>query len=319
MRISETQKSDSKRVGIIDIGSNTIKFIVADLPRQGGGDPVVVHSDTETTRLGENLHHSGELSAAAMQRSLVFLRNLKEQARGLNVDLWLAMATSAVRDAINRTEFERLFRKEIGFDLQVVSGEREAELIFKGATSDSRILPGGAPVLVMDSGGGSAEWICGIGTRVERKTSLPLGCVRMTERWLVGDPYTQDSLRALTRHYEAELNAIASAYTASNHKVIVTGGTINTAAAMFQPRNLGKPDVHGQMIRRTELEDLYTRLASMTQAERLACDPRLPPKRADVIVAGISLFRSAMDVFDFSEMTVSLRGLRYGILREMMS
>ena len=315
--MSKSRNKKNRRVAILDMGSNSIKLLVAEMRPRGA--PRILLQRSSGTRLGEGIHRQFHLSKAAVKRTLSEAQALKAEARKLHVKEWIAVATSAVRDASNRHDFEKKFRKRMGFGLRVLSGDEEAELIYRGATSDSQLAGTHARILVMDSGGGSAEWIRGTRTSIERRVSLPLGCVRMTERFIRGDPCTEESLRRMTAWYEKRLRPLRRPFTAKGRVMIGTGGSISTAAVldldlpMFHERR-----VHGHSMSLSTIEALLEKLKSMTNAERLAWNG-LPHKRADIIVAGVALFVSAMRALSAKKVTVSLRGLRYGMLLDRMN
>ena len=302
------------RVSLIDLGSNSIKFLVAEI--SSGGEAVILAEQSEGTRLGEGLYEEPFLREVAIQRTLAVLTQFRAMAESLNVTQWNAVATSAVRDARNRPLFEQQFQSIMGFPLRVLSGEEEAALIYRGVTSDRQMTPEGTSLLVMDSGGGSAEWIRGTPKQLDQRISLNLGCVRMTERFLRGDPYTEDSFAELIRHYEEQLQPLVAPFHALQLKMIGTGGSICAAAAIQQNFLAASGmQLHGQTLSLAQLEKITHHLRHLTQAERLQI-PALPAKRADIVVAGLALFITAMRLFHASEITVSLRNLRYGLLAE---
>lgn len=295
------------------MGSNTVKFLAAEI--SSSGVVRILAQPSVSTRLGEGMGRGVSLSNAAMKRTLDAVHGFQRLGIRLRVKEWIAVATSAVRDSSNGDVFTRRFRARMGFDLRVLDGRTEAELIFRGATSDPHLAGPRARLLVMDSGGGSAEWICGARGAISHRVSLPLGCVRMTRRFLRGDPYTKESFQRLIRHYETRLEPLRRRFTASQGRVMIgTGGSICTAAALdlglrvFQERL-----VHGHRITRRRLEGLLASLRSMTQCERLS-QRGLPPRRADVIVAGLALFVTAMRRLGAMRVVCSYQGLRFGIL-----
>jgi exopolyphosphatase/guanosine-5'-triphosphate,3'-diphosphate pyrophosphatase len=284
------------RRAVIDIGTNTVKLLVADVSER---QMVPVVTKDRTTRLGEGVDDSQRLLPAAMARTMRAIQDFLAEARALGATDCVAVATSAARDAANRDEFLTQVRHGCGLDVALISGEREAELIFRGVSSDPEWS--GAPILVVDVGGGSAEFIQGTGGKMELFRSLPLGALRLTEK------FGEGRFAELCEHLRATLTSALAGYSASRYRLIATGGTITTLARV----ECGTVD-HAT-ISREKLEALLERLEAMPLAERKKV-PGLPPERADIIVAGGAVLLVAMDVLEASELTVSVRNLRHGAL-----
>jgi exopolyphosphatase / guanosine-5'-triphosphate,3'-diphosphate pyrophosphatase len=284
------------RRAVIDIGSNTVKLLVADVQ---AGQITPVASKDVTTRLGERVDEAKRLSDAAISRTVEAIGRYIIDARAFGANDMMAFTTSAARDAVNCDEFLDAVRRRCDLDVQVISAEREAELIFRGASSDATWA--NERILVMDVGGGSAEFILGKAGVVERLQSHPLGAVRLTEQY--GDATFQE-MAAFAREV---LHRALRDYQTGKWRLIGTGGTIVTLARM----KLGKDD-HARLSM-DDLRTLVTSLDAMTLDERKRV-PRLPPERADIIVAGAAVFLFAMEVLHALELTVSVRNLRYGAL-----
>ncbi len=284
------------RRAVIDIGTNTVKLLVADVSERQV-DPV--ESKDQTTRLGEGVEHSKRLLPAAMARTVRAIQNFLAEARALGATDCAAVATSAARDAANRDEFLTQVRHVCGLDVELISGEREAELIFRGVSSDPEWS--GTPILVVDVGGGSAEFIQGRAGKMEVFQSLPLGALRLTEK------FGEGRFAELCEYLRATLTPALTGYHASGCRMIATGGTMVTLARV----ECGAAD-HAT-ISRTKLEALVRRLEAMPLAERKKV-PGLPAERADIIIAGGAVLLVAMEILGASELTVSVRNLRYGVL-----
>jgi exopolyphosphatase/guanosine-5'-triphosphate,3'-diphosphate pyrophosphatase len=284
------------RRAAIDIGTNTVKILVADV-QQGQVVPVVAKD--RTTRLGEGVNEHHCLSAAAIARTLQATDDFHAEAKALGATNIIALTTSACRDAANRNEFFDAVRQKCGLEVQLISGDREAELIFCGVSSDPEWT--GAPLLVMDVGGGSAEFIQGRHGKMELFTSLPLGALRLTEQ------FGEGRLGELREHLRAVLCPALARYKVSGSRMIGTGGTVTTFARMERDM------VDHATISQEALIGLVQRLDAMPLAERKKASG-LPPERADIIVAGGAVFLVAMEVLGAVELTVSVRNLRYGAL-----
>ncbi len=284
------------RCAVIDIGTNTVKILVADV-QQGQVVPVL-HKD-RTARLGEGVHQHGRLSTEPMRRCIQAIDDFFVEAKSLGATKISALTTSAARDAANRAEFFDGVRQRCGLEVQMISGEREAELIFQGVSSDPEWA--GAPLLVMDVGGGRTEFIQGRRGTVELCRSLPLGALRLTEK------FGEGKFLELGEHVRKVLRPALAGCEFKGRRLIGTGGTIATLARVM------KGDVDHVTISRAELLQLVRRLEAMPLVERRQV-PGLPPERADIIVAGGAVFLAAMELLGAEELTVSVRNLRYGAL-----
>jgi exopolyphosphatase / guanosine-5'-triphosphate,3'-diphosphate pyrophosphatase len=281
---------------VIDIGTNTVKLLVADV-QQGQVVPCL-HKD-KVTRLGEGVNESKHLLPAAITRTVDCINDFYMEAKASGATNIVALTTSASRDATNRDDFFNGVRQSCGLEVQLISGDREAELIFRGVSSDPEWS--GKPVLVIDVGGGSAEFIQGGDGKMEIFQSLPLGALRLTEK------FGEGKFAELSEHLRAILRQDLARYDLHGRRMIGTGGTITTLA-----RIAGETVDHAK-ISRGKLLDMVQRLEAMPLAQRKKV-PGLPPDRADIIVAGGAVFLAAMGVLGANELTVSIRNLRYGAL-----
>ena len=254
-----------------------------------------------TTRLGERVDERSQLLPAAIARTIQAVNEFRAEAKSLGATDIIALTTSASRDAANRDEFLDGVRQTCGLEVELISGEREAELIFRGVSSDPEWS--GEPILVVDVGGGSAEFIQGRAGRMELFHSLPLGALRLTEK------FGEGRFGELCDHLRSTLGPALARYEAMGRRVICTGGTITTIARMLHRA------VDHATISHESLGSLLHRLEAMSVAERKKVDG-LPPERADIIVAGGAVFLVVMAVLDADELTVSVRSLRYGALVE---
>ena len=302
------------RRAVIDIGTNTVKLLVAEVC-DGHVTPIVAKD--VTTRLGESVHETQRLSSAAILRTVEAIARFVAKARALGTTDITAITTSAVRDATNRGDFFEAVRRQSGLAVQMISGEREAELIFRGVGSDPAWA--GEPLLVMDIGGGSTEFIQGTAGKIERHCSLQLGAVRMTEQ------FGKTRFTELCAFLRDTLRRELAGYKLSGRRFIGTGGTILTLAALVA--RASRPSYFGQMSGRDarsttvdhttltcdEVRSLVERLRAMSLSERRNV-PGLPPDRADIIVAGGAVAVAAMEVLGAAGLTVRARGLLFGAL-----
>jgi exopolyphosphatase/guanosine-5'-triphosphate,3'-diphosphate pyrophosphatase len=279
-------------VAAIDIGTNTTRLIVAKV---SGSSLEELDRRTTITRLGEGVDKSGSLSEAGIERVFETLAGYREIVDELGADRALALATSAVRDASNGGDFLKDVESRFGFRVRMLSGSEEALLAFRGATI-GRTLP--EPVLVVDIGGGSTELIVGDANGPSFHVSLDIGAVRLTERYLHGDPPTPAELEhCATIVRELLLDRIPTGVLREPRAAIGNAGTITTIAALDQ--HLPAYDrelVHGYSISRHAVREQYARLAALPLSERRLV-PALEPERAPVIVAGSIVCRELLDVF----------------------
>jgi exopolyphosphatase/guanosine-5'-triphosphate,3'-diphosphate pyrophosphatase len=279
-------------VAAIDIGTNTTRLIVAKV---SGSSLEELDRRTTITRLGEGVDKSGSLSEAGIERVFETLAGYREIVDELGADRALALATSAVRDASNGGDFLKDVESRFGFRVRLLSGSEEALLAFRGATI-GRTLP--EPVLVVDIGGGSTELIVGDANGPSFHVSLDIGAVRLTERYLHGDPPTPAELEhCATIVRELLLDRIPTGVLHAPRAAIGNAGTITTIAALDQ--HLPAYDrelVHGYSISRHAVREQYARLAALPLSERRLV-PALEPERAPVIVAGSIVCRELLDVF----------------------
>ncbi len=285
------------RVGVVDLGTNSTRLLVADV-NDGRVEEVVRR--TEITRLGEGVDERGKLLPLPIARVRNVLADYRRELEELGAERTLAVGTSAIRDADNGDAFLGEVEWSYGFKTRVLSGEEEAELTLRGVAGGRELEPG---TLVVDVGGGSTELIAD-GFR----TSLDLGSVRLTERFLHSDPPTRDELEAAARAVRDALPDLEPT------QAIGVAGTITTLAAL----ELGEYDparIHGYRISRGAVEAQLERLASLPLAERREL-PGLEPERAPVIVAGAVIVREVLDRYGLDELEVSERDILHGAALE---
>ncbi len=299
------------RYATIDVGTNTVRLLVADADTDGTYRPVF--QEQVITRLGERLQETGTLSDMAVERTIRVLQRFAQTAKEHRVQEVLAVTTSAAREAKNRAEFLDRARREARIDLRVISGEVEATLTALGVAH--ALGPDHATMLIVDIGGGSTEFSAFEQGRVTGYVSLPIGVVKLTEAHLKGDPPSREELESATtsirqtiRQVPASLNIPAAAI------LVATAGTPTTLAAI----DLGMTTydgerVTGHRLSRKRIQGLLDRLCSLPLGRRSEIIG-LEPARADVIVAGTLLTREILDLLGFDELTVSDGGLREGVL-----
>jgi exopolyphosphatase/guanosine-5'-triphosphate,3'-diphosphate pyrophosphatase len=296
------------RVGVVDIGTNSTRLLVAEVD---GGTLNELDRRTTVTRLGEGLEASGRLSDAAMARVSEALADYREALDGLGAERVVAVATSAMRDAANGPEFRDEIERRFGIDARTISGDEEARLTFLGATAGR---DPGAATLVIDIGGGSTEFVVGhAGGDPEFHVSTRMGSVRHTERHLHSDPPTAAELAALAEDARAIVEAdVPADVRAGVDAGIAVAGTATSLAAIDQELDPYDPErVHGYRLGVASCERLLARLAGLTVAQRREV-PGLHPDRAPTIVAGAGILLESMRACGLDGTEVSENDILHG-------
>ncbi len=294
-----------ERLAAIDVGSNTILLTVAEYDPETG--LVVIEEGEDQPRLGAELSRTGQLGEAAIQRALATLGTMREACRRHGVQRLSAVATAAVREAANGTEFVERVRA-LDIPLRTISPEREAALSYRSAAHH---FPGGGRTLVADIGGGSLELIGAHSGAIRFSESLPLGAVRLTE--------LRTSTEKLREHIRGELRRAIQIKEWKGARIIGSGGTFATLASIVMAQRVSPAgrSVHGTVVSAQEVEQLLARLAAQSPEQRRAT-PGLKPERADIIVAGLAVVAELLQTVGAAEVTVSGFGLRDGLLLEMV-
>jgi exopolyphosphatase / guanosine-5'-triphosphate,3'-diphosphate pyrophosphatase len=299
------------RLGVLDVGSNTVHLLVVDAHQ--GGRPLPAFSHKAELRIGEHLDAQNRLSEDCCQRLLDFVWESLRIAEDKGVHRILAFATSAVRDAANGDELLARIEAETQVDIRVLPGADEARLTFLAARrwfgwSSGRLL-------MLDVGGGSLEIAAGLDEEPDQAVSLPLGAGRLTRDWLAGDPPAADDVRALRRHVRAEIATAAG--------VLLRDGQPNHAVATSKTfRQLARvagaaPSNEGHYVKRllkhTDVTALAERLPRLTVAERREL-PGVSAGRARQLAAGAMVADAAMDLLSLRELEVCPWALREGVI-----
>ena len=274
----------------------------------------VLHDDIEFARLGEGVDRTGRLSDAAMERGLSALRRYRALCEEHGVAAIKATGTSALRDAKNGPEYLARVKAELGLDVEIIGGEREAQLGFAAATDD---LQPGTNAVVLDIGGGSTELIFGAAHRGPREAiSFNVGAVRLTERHVKHDPPTAAEVAAIAEDARA---AIAGAPAAdAPFEIYGVSGTCTTLAAIHgRVAEYDSSKIHGVTLTRAEIDAMMRAFLATDTAGR-ARMPGLHPKRADVIVAGTAILLEVLRRYGKDRLRISDRGIRHALLREAL-
>lgn len=303
------------RLASIDLGSNTVRLLVADV-EPGGAGWATVEQAQEVTRLAEGLASSGRLSTAAMARTGAVVARYVARARAAGAARIAVVATSAVREASNGREFAAALAEATGAAVRVITGAEEARLTLRGVLHG--LGPVAVPQVVFDVGGGSTEFILACNGTVVAAASLRLGVVPLAERYPFPGPVDAGAYAAMAREIggqlERELPAAIRA--CRGGRLVGTAGTVTTLAALDLGLTRYDPArVQGHRLSRGAVAALQDRLGALDVARRGAL-PCMEPGRADLIVAGIAIVAETMACLDASELVVSDHGLREGLLLE---
>lgn len=300
------------RLSSIDIGTNTVLLLVADIDERGVITPVAY--EQRIPRLGKDVDAERRIGQPAFARVAEVLREYQEISRRLGVDRIVAVGTSAVREATNRAEFLDFIKKQTGISIEVISGEEEARLTYFGAASglDSTLKR----IAVIDVGGGSTEITVGGRTMVDRNVSLDVGSVRITERYFKHDPPQHAEVSAATKFIHDALRSVNPSQF-SGTTLVGVAGTATTLAALDQGlKDFDRAKVTGYKLSVERVERLFDQLHKLN-ASQIRALSNVTEGRADILTAGALILLEFMKTVAAEELVVSERGVRYGVvLRE---
>lgn len=312
------------RRAVIDVGTNSVKLLVADV---AGHEVLPVLEDSRQTRLGKGFYETHQLQPeplAQTARAVAAFANVARKHGAVSVRI---IATSAARDAKNPGDLAAAIAEATNLRLEIISGEQEAEWAFRGATSNPKLA--NEPLLLLDAGGGSTEFILGQGKQKHFQQSYPLGVVRLLEKIPHSDPPKPDELAAcrewlktfLDTKVRGELEPALKRQVKLHEqhhavRLVGSGGTATILARM----ELGLKDYDRERIEAVRLSLKKTkawveRLWSLSLAERREI-PGLPKERADVMLTGVLIYEAVMEAFEFGELRVSTRGLRFAAVMD---
>jgi exopolyphosphatase / guanosine-5'-triphosphate,3'-diphosphate pyrophosphatase len=301
------------RVAAIDCGTNSIRLLVADVD----GDRLTdVVRRMEIVRLGEGVDRSGRLNDAGLQRTFAALDDYAAVIRRHDVERIRMVATSATRDAANRSVFVDGVVTRLGVEPEVVTGDEEAALSFDGATRELRGGTGGfsAPYLVCDIGGGSTEFVLGDEDGMRSARSVDVGCVRLTERHLHDDPPTPEQVESARRDVRRALADVRHAVDVQAARTLVgLAGSVTTVVALALGLDRYRPErIHHARVDAVAVHRVATSLLSMARAERAAL-PVMHPGRVDVIGAGALVLDTVVDDLGVDDLVASEHDILDGI------
>jgi len=304
------------RLATIDLGTNTVRLLVADTAPGVAGWKTIEHEQT-VTRLGEGLSATGRLGEAPAARTAAAVRAYVARATAAGADRILIVATSAVREARNGAEFASSLRTATGQPVTVISGAEEARLTLRGVMQG--LAAGPRTFVTFDIGGGSTEYVLARDGQVAASVSLRLGVVPLAERFAFPGIVDPARFAELSAHIRAQLEAeVPAAIRQARVRLVGTAGTVTALAALDLDLATYDADrVHGYRLHRDAVERLRRRLGALTVAERAAL-PCLERGRADLIIPGTAIVLETMDCLGVDALTVSEYSLREGILADVL-
>ncbi len=302
------------RMAAIDIGTNSIRLIVAEPLRSGNYR--ILDEEKDSTRLGASLSKTGRLDPVAMEKTLAALRRLKQIAAGYQVTQIRTIATCAVREATNGDEFRRRAHDELGIDIEVISAKQEALLAFFSVQRTFDLAD--KHVAVVDIGGGSTEIVLAYASHVEAIYTTQLGAVRLSEMFGNGPGMAGEDFHRLIDHIDRHLRKHIKNPVFVPHVLFGSGGTFTSLASMVMAgKGQGNLPIRGYQVSRAEVAHLLQRLRKLPLRDRSAV-AGLSPDRADIIVAGLAIIDRVMDRLEVNLIQVHNRGVHDGLLLTMI-
>ncbi len=309
---------ETTRRAVIDVGTNSIKLLVADVR---GQEVIPVHEESRQTRLGKGFYDDHRLQPESIARTAEAVWEFGEIAREKNAASIRVVATSAARDAVNPKDLTNAIERASGLKTEIISGAREADWAFKGVTTDKQLAD--CPLLLLDVGGGSTEFILGQGTNKFFSHSFPLGTVRLMEKFPHKDPPTRaefntchewikDFLQHEVRH---QLDPALKQQT-GEVQLVGTGGTTSILTRIEKKLDrFDREKIDRTVLTFEKVQAHRKKLWGLPLAERKEI-VGLPKMRADVILPGVLIFEAVMATFGFKKLRVSTRGLRFAAVMD---
>ena len=298
---------------VIDIGTNSIKFCLAESGKKDGTFEVLKDAN-DIAKLGEGLKDTGIISPEPLERNAKSVAAFAKEAKDAGADEIAVVGTMALRTAGNTADFAKRVKELSGLDVRVIPGEEEAQ------RSDIAVMSGiagaaEANLTTFDTGGGSTEFVFGEAGSIKRKFSLNIGAIRFTETYLSQMPVAAEKLKEAQAQIRSEL---AEGGVAAGTKFLVgMGGNVTSIASVKHQMKVYDPAViQGSKLTLADIDAQIADYAAKTLDERKTITG-LQPKRADVILAGACIIKEIMELTGVKELTVSDRGLRHGLLYKL--
>ncbi|MFY9932227.1 MAG: Ppx/GppA phosphatase family protein [Streptosporangiaceae bacterium] len=307
------------RVAAVDCGTNSLRLLLADVD-PSRNELIDVDRRMEIVRLGEGVDRTGQLAPEALDRTMAVLRDYADAIARSGAGAVRMAATSATRDAANAAEFVHQVKEVLGVVPEVLTGDEEAMLSFTGATAELAASREPQPFLVTDIGGGSTEFVLGRAGPPAAAISVNIGCVRLTERHLHGDPPTEAEIAAATADIDAALDTVSAAIAVREAKTLVgLAGSVTTVAAIALGLEAYDPArIHHARVSAADVHEVTASLLAQTRAARATIGV-MHPGRVDVIGGGALVLDRIMTRFGFDEVLASehdiLDGMAWSLAR----
>ncbi len=302
-----------KRVAIIDIGTNSIKFFVGERMEDGTIKTIVDKNDI--AQLGEGLRETGVICPEALERNAQSVAAFAKEAVENGAEKIVSVGTMALRTAKNSADFVARVKELCGVEVQVIPGEEEARLSYLAVLSGLPLEEGGE-LVIFDTGGGSTEFIFGQGTTLKNRFSVNLGALIITEKFFADDPVAEGSVDAAVAYIDEEF--AKAGVVGKPLQVVGMGGTVTSMGAVKHKMVKYNPDViQGSTLTKEDVQEQVESYASRTVEQRREL-PGLQPKRAGTILAGACILKDILARLDAPQLTISDRGLRHGLAFDLL-
>lgn len=299
------------RFSAIEIGTNSTKFIIAQLTEVGAIE--VITRTSTVNRLSSGMYMDNDLKLEAIEKEIEIIDSFIDESRKHGAKLLSIFSTSVLRDADNKEALLSKVKEIYGVEISIISGDREAYLAYiacKQLVEDKEKI-----FAVIDIGGGSTEIVVGKGECLQQKASLDVGAVRLTEMFVKHDPISDSELEQISIHIEKKINEM-DLLELNGIKLIGTGGTIKCLGTIFFQEDYGKERlINSKVINRQDIEILFEKLKPLN-IERKKKIVGLNPKRADVITTGVNILLIIMRKFNIEKIKISTQGVLEGFITE---
>ncbi len=296
------------RVAAIDIGTNTILLLIADV--EADGSISMIRDEQVIARLGKGVDANRQISGETLERARSYLSSYKEMIDAAGVQRVIAAGTSFLRDARNQKEFVEFIRNKLGIEVRILSGEEEANLTYQGSVSEFRTNEQ-QHFAVLDIGGGSTELTLGINEEVHQHTSIDVGSVRITERFLRVSPPSPDSLAEARQFIKNSLSVVPQPHRPT--RFIGVAGTLTTLAAIdLRLKHYDRTTVTGHVLSYETINSIFEELKGKS-IDEIRSYPQILAGRSDILLAGVLILLEVLRATRMDSITVSDSGLRFGL------
>ena len=303
-----------KRVAIIDIGTNSIKFFVGERNEDGTIQTIIDKNDI--AQLGEGLRETGLINPEALERNAQSVAAFAKEALENGAEKIVSVGTMALRTAKNSADFVARVKELCGVEVQIIPGEEEARLSYLAVLSGLPLEEGGE-LVIFDTGGGSTEFIFGEGTTLKNRFSVNLGALIITENFFADDPVKEGSVDAAVAYIDEEF--AKAGVVGKPIQVVGMGGTVTSMGAVKHKMVKYNPDIiQGSTLTKEDVQEQVDTYAARTVEQRREL-PGLQPKRAGTILAGACILKDILARLDASQLTISDRGLRHGLAFDLLN